>query len=416
MMQVAMDAPARLGMTYGDLFHGVGGATIGAMQAGLTPLWGIEYDAKIAAVANENLGGHVHLANVLDVDPYTLPYVDVLHASPPCPNFSQAKTDGKETALDKALAGKVNQFIYALKPKIFTLENVYQYRQSESWAMIQDNLFDLGYWVSIEHVNAADYGVPQTRQRLIVRAVLGGWVPHLPPAQPWIGWYEAIEDLVPTLPESQFANWQMKRLPESLQTCMVAQGGFDGEIVTAGIEAPAFTVTANTNQTNLRAFLVGGANTSDEQAAPGVGVSMYDEPTKCVNTNGVLGWRAWLIGSENACQEWGGTRYDHQPSMAITTEQRPRAFIVSKTADKYGDGVRRHDEPVQTIGANEHGSKAWLSQGKVVSMTPRALARFQSFPDWYKLPEHNKTLAARGIGNACPPKMMATIYEGLLNV
>jgi DNA (cytosine-5)-methyltransferase 1 len=48
-------------------------------------------------------------------------------------------------------------------------------------------------------------------------------------------------------------------------------------------------------------------------------------------------------------------------------------------------------------------------------MTPRALARFQSFPDWYELPE-NARLAAKGIGNACPPLLMQRIYEHLLTV
>jgi hypothetical protein len=30
----------------------------------------------------------------------------------------------------------------------------------------------------------------------------------------WVGWYEAIEDLIPSLPESSFAPWQLKRLHE----------------------------------------------------------------------------------------------------------------------------------------------------------------------------------------------------------
>ena len=66
---------------------------------------------------------------------------------------------------------------------------------------------------------------------------------------------------------------------------------------------------------------------------------------------------------------------------------------------------------MQTIGANEHGSKAY-TRGRVVAMTPRCLARFQSFPDSYELPE-SKTLAAKGIGNAVAPLMYQRILEGL---
>jgi len=74
--------------------------------------------------------------------------------------------------------------------------------------------------------------------------------------------------------------------------------------------------------------------------------------------------------------------------------------------------LRQWSEQAQTIGANEHGSKALLSPG-VVSITARCLARFQSVPDWYELPA-KRTLAARVIGNMVPPKVMQRIAEGML--
>lgn len=369
-------------MTYADLFTGFGGATLGAINAGLKPIFGIEYDAKIAAVANDNLGGHVIVANILDVDPHTLSCVDVLHASPPCPNFSQAKTDGKETDLDKALAGKVNQFIHVLKPRIFTLENVYQYRNSESWAMIQDNLFSMGYWVSIEHVNAADYGVPQTRQRMIVRAVQGGWIPYLPAAQRWVGWYEAIEDLIPTLPESQFAPWQLKRLPEQLQTLAFGNNAQEWGDSVVYEQEPFHTVIAQTGG-RARAFIIEGSAAGEDNKF-NLPIRMGDEP--------VFTMRA--------------------------QQNNPRAFLIDHSNAGRDATLLDGEKPAMTIQAwhgrrTSHMPHAYLSQGKVVSMTPRALARFQSFPDTYRLPD-SKTLAARGIGNAVAPLLYQRIIEGLL--
>lgn len=52
---------------------------------------------------------------------------------------------------------------------------------------------------------------------------------------------------------------------------------------------------------------------------------------------------------------------------------------------------------------------------RVVAMTMRCLARFQSFPDWYELPE-KRTLAARVIGNAVPPLLMQKVAEAMLAV
>lgn len=369
-------------VTYGDLFTGFGGASLGAIQAGLTPLWGIEYDAKIAAVANDNLGGHVITANILDVDVHTLPSVDVLHASPPCPNFSVAKTGGGETQADIDLARKVIQFVDLIRPQVFTLENVYGYRHSQSWHMIQDALFNAGYWVSMDHVNAADLGVPQTRQRMIVRAVRGGWVPYLPTAGRWVGWYEAIIDLIPTLPESRFAPWQLKRLPAGLDTTFIVEqqnGSRDSTVRFA--DEPVFTQTIySTKHPAPRAFIVGGQyETPNDGSARTVQNRQENEPVWTVTASEHGDTRAWLIGGLNAGQEWDGTRYGDEPSMTITSDQRPRA---------------------------------WLQHGRVVAMTPRALARFQSFPDSYRLPD-NRTLAAKGIGNAVPPLMYRRIIEGL---
>ena len=56
---------------------------------------------------------------------------------------------------------------------------------------------------------------------------------------------------------------------------------------------------------------------------------------------------------------------------------------------------------------------AWMKQGRVVSMTPRALGRFMTLPDWYVLPE-KKTLASKIIGNGFPCLAAEKILRQLL--
>jgi site-specific DNA-cytosine methylase len=105
-------------------------------------------------------------------------------------------------------------------------------------------------------------------------------------------------------------------------------------------------------------------------------------------------------------------RSDCEPVFTVGASQghRPlRAFIV-------GDQNRQlafDAELVNTVRTFSEGGglpRAWLSHGRVVQMTPRALARFQSFPDWYQLPSNN-ALAVKGIGNAVPPLLMQRIGE-----
>ena len=113
-------------MKFASLFSGGGGMDIGAIAIGLNPIWGIELEDKIAAVARNN--NHPTITqDLLKVDAKgfadTHGYPDVLHASPVCKSFSNAKKDGKELQLDIDAALKTCEFIKAIKPKVFTLEN-----------------------------------------------------------------------------------------------------------------------------------------------------------------------------------------------------------------------------------------------------------------------------------------------------
>lgn len=337
--------------TIATLCTGFDGVGAGAKAAGLELAWGIELEPRLAEVANANLGKHVCVANLLECDPFDFDKVDVLHASPTCTSASQANANSGETALDLAMGHKIAEFVTVLKPPIFTLENVWAYRRFQAWRAIEDALHEAGYWVSVEHCNAADYGVPQTRKRMIVRAIRGGFVPYLPEPAPWVGWYAAVADLLDELPDSQFAPWQLARLPELLASTLVGVGGFDNHVTMSPQSEPSMTVTSNENMLTMRAFLMaGGGNTNFEEAYPG-----------------------------------RGCRYAAEPAHTVTATSKEGGAMP----------------------------KAWLDMGRVVAMTPRALARFQSFPDWYQLPD-NARLAAKGIGNAVPPLLYQRVIESML--
>lgn len=368
-------------MKIGTLLSGIGGVEIGAKAAGLELAWGIEINPDVADVANRNLGGHVRVANLLNVNPAEMEDVHILHASPTCTTASGANSNRGETEDDLAIARKVADFIKIKRPKIFTLENVWLYRHFKSWDIILDTLNQLGYWVNMAHVNAADFGVPQTRKRMIVRAVLGGWVPYLPEPEPWVSWYSAIEDLIQTLPASQFAPWQLKRL-SLYQTTLVDSAGYPGNDgvrvpVTNGPGRPANTIIANHARRPMRAFIMSGQNSGQNSGGWG---RRQEDPAFTVTSSAHKGMdRAWLIGDQ---------------ASKLRDETHP-AFTVRAGA---------------TGGTNP---RSWLRDGTVVQMTARALARFQSFPDWYELPTSNQ-LATYGIGNAVPPLLYQKIITGLL--
>lgn len=344
----------QIALTFASLFTGGGLADVGAMAAGYKLLWGVEYDPAIAAVANANLphADQVYAESVVGFDWATLERPDHLHMSPPCQDFSVAKSTGKVSNDNDALAQACVDAIKALQPSTVTLENVEGYRKATGFQAIVDALWGLGYWVNVDVLNSADFGVPQTRRRLILRAVKGGFPKPLPePVKPWKGWYQAIEDLIPTLPETQFAPWQLKRLPESF---LYGNGTYSAPPA----NHPAQTITSSDNQTGVRAYFV-----EDQNSSRNATIRSIDEPVPTV-ISGAL----------------------RRPISS------PKAYLV--------DGI-----------ANDKGSsRASTPSGRVVRMTPRALARFQTVPDWYALPEKN-ALACKIIGNGVPCLMMQRIME-----
>lgn len=349
--------------TFADLCSCGGGATIGAMQAGLMPVWGIEYDASIAACYTANIAAHMVVADICDVVYGTLVTPHWLHASTPCTTASNANAGTTETDEDRRLADAVCRAIQVHLPARFSLENVAAYAAYESFDKIKATLTACGYQVAHWLLNAADYGVPQTRKRIILVASLDH-LPRKPPPThhkprrgqlsmltPWRGWYSAIEDLADSLPATTPAKWQLDRLPTHLRHTIMVHPTDQRTMPVIRGDQPSFTVMAGA-----------GANT------------------------------------------WG-----------------PRAFIVNGMPNDRGKSVTTltDDQPVCTVtaqsGARQARSACLLGgeYGRWVKITPKANARFQTFPDWYRLPRNN-SLACRIIGNAVPPLLMQAVIAANL--
>ena len=362
---------------------------VGARAAGYRHLWGIECLPEVANVAETN-GFRSIIADVRDVDPRTLERPYALHVSPPCKEASGANGRRVESDDGRELGEVIVHFIEVLQPEVFTLENVWFYRTFDSFQFILNRLYALGYMVDYKHVNSADYGVPQTRMRLILRA--SQWLlPDLPEPEPWIGWYEAIEDLIPNLPDSQFAPWQLERLPESTKSLLVdsagyPQGGSRAPVCREKAE-PANTIVANHGRRPMRAFLVHPTDMRSMSIREG-GKPAFTVMAGSFDESHAPAWkpRAFLVGSQYA-----------QPNTV--KDRRVQ--------------VKDSDEPSFTVVATYKGDKrAWLEDGRVVQLSVRALARLQSIPDTYRLPD-KKALSCYVVGNAVPPLMYQKIISQL---
>ncbi len=169
-----------------DLFCGCGGLTLGLKQAGFNVIGAVEID-KLAAETYKINHPQTKLwekdirklkakdvLTELKIEPEEL---DLLAGCPPCQGFSTLKTlNGSRTITDERneLIFDFLRFVRALRPKAIMLENVPSLAKDDRIYTVCRRLKKYGYKYEIRIVNAADFGVPQRRRRMILIAGLKG--------------------------------------------------------------------------------------------------------------------------------------------------------------------------------------------------------------------------------------------------
>lgn len=97
--------------------------------------------------------------------------VDIFVGGSPCQSFSSV---GFQHGLDDARGTLFYEFarlVKEIKPKVFIYENVrnlINHDNGKTWNKIKEIFYSLGYKISFDILNAADYGIPQNRRRLFV--------------------------------------------------------------------------------------------------------------------------------------------------------------------------------------------------------------------------------------------------------
>ncbi len=94
--------------------------------------------------------------------------IDLLLASPECTNHSPAKGSKRRSENSRRTSNYVLNFAKKLKPRWIVLENVVQLRGWSGYDQLISDLRNLGYKIRPQILDAADFGVPQTRRRLFV--------------------------------------------------------------------------------------------------------------------------------------------------------------------------------------------------------------------------------------------------------
>ncbi|QDT36810.1 DNA cytosine methyltransferase [Stratiformator vulcanicus] len=205
-----------------DLFSGCGGLTVGLEDAGYRVVGAIERDDDAATVyALNHPDVHLWHCDIREVNEkdvrgqlsLKVGELDLLAACPPCQGFSTIRTrNGLRPAKDprNSLIREVARFAEKLRPKFVLFENVPALARNRRFSNLVKRLSDTGYSTCWKICDAADYGVPQRRKRLVLLATSLGSpeFTNSPDAR------ETVRDAIAGLPVPGNSGDELHDLPE----------------------------------------------------------------------------------------------------------------------------------------------------------------------------------------------------------
>jgi DNA (cytosine-5)-methyltransferase 1 len=425
-----------------DVFCGAGGFTQGLENAGFDVCWAIDRDAAAVETYRRNHGDHVVEEDIRetdpaidgpDIEPGTL---DLVAGGPPCPSFStigRAKLgslENRSTDDDdrNVLYRDFLRYVDYFKPATFIMENVtglindtavietdtiQQSLPTDSTStgkpvgkeipvpeIILEEMEALEYHADWEVVDAADYGVPQHRERVFFIGVREG----------------------DTLPDLK--RWKTHREPknerERKMRVRSTPGAFKESSQTTFDTEPAVPPFIRDNPDRRPYVTVADAIMDLPSVSPG-GEMPPSEATE-YTLPPVSPYQEWL----RDIPEDGD--WDDQPLRNHSCRWHNHLDLsiykllghgvgwnigeVSQELQPYRDDVfpdkykkQNPSRPASTILAHiQKNGHMFIHPTEARSLTVREAARLQSFRDSYWFPE-SRTNAYRLVGNAVPPRL-----------
>lgn len=166
-----------------SLFAGIGGFEVGMAPSGFSFVKTLEWDEKCCITLNQNrnyTGATEENVQPIDITKteacdFYAGEVDYIVGGPPCQSFSAAgrRAGGVSGTSDTrgTLFWYYCQYVDHFKPKAFVFENVrgiLSSKKGEDFKIICASFEEVGYNLYWRLLNAADFGVPQQRERVFL--------------------------------------------------------------------------------------------------------------------------------------------------------------------------------------------------------------------------------------------------------
>lgn len=155
-----------------SLFSGCGGSDLGLRDAGFDVVFANDISQVACDLYRDNLPGvNVVCRDVSEIRSF--PTADLLIGCYPCQGYSQGGTRNPSSTLNY-LYREFDRALRQIKPKAFIVENVRGMAFGQNRHLLHNQLTRFrisGYRVSWDVLDAKDYGLPQTRNRIFIMGI-----------------------------------------------------------------------------------------------------------------------------------------------------------------------------------------------------------------------------------------------------
>lgn len=156
-----------------SLFSGSGGLDLGFLTTGkFEIIYANDFNEIACNTYGNNIGKHIICEDISKLS--NLPKADIIIGGPPCQGFSTANPARSFDDPRNHLFKEYSRIIKEVKPKLFLMENVSGMVTMENgkvFQIIKKELISCGYKLYDKLLNAKDFGVPQSRRRMIIIGV-----------------------------------------------------------------------------------------------------------------------------------------------------------------------------------------------------------------------------------------------------
>lgn len=155
-----------------SLFSGAGGMDLGFINAGFDIVWANDFFKEAVESYKKNISEDIVFGDITKIKSSEMPDdIDLVIGGFPCQGFSVANTKRSMKDERNFLYKEMLRVIKDKNPKFFVAENVKGILSMEKGKvieMIKKDFESLGYKVDARLLNAAEYGVPQARERVVI--------------------------------------------------------------------------------------------------------------------------------------------------------------------------------------------------------------------------------------------------------